>query len=71
MEHYRKTVLTRRNREVFDPNNTQHLVDYSKFIRYNKWKDGCNYLLEEPFYDIPSMINSKLLAYFLKPYMEN
>ena len=56
-------------RVYFDPLNEDHLKDYASFIERNNWKNGCQYILEQPFEDIPSMINSKLIRHFLKDYL--
>lgn len=60
------SVLRPRSRELFDASNLNHRKEYAYFVKYSKWKDGCPYYLEHPFASIPDMINSKLLAYYLK-----
>jgi hypothetical protein len=65
---YRKTVLTNRDRVIFDPKNLEHMRDYAQFVKNNNWKNGCNYLLEDPFHDIPSMINDKIIRDVLSEY---
>lgn len=67
---YYESVLKPRERVHFDPSNTDHVKDYANFIKYSGWKDGCKYLLEQPYQDIPSMINNKLIKHFLKPYLK-
>ena len=67
---YRKRVYIEKPRVLFDPSNKKHLVDYAKFLKYSNWKDGCNYLLEDPYMDIPTMINEKIVNHFLTEYME-
>jgi hypothetical protein len=67
---YRERAYVVRARVNFDPTNKQHRLDYAQFIKYNNWKDGCRYLLEEPYMDIPTMINDKLVNYYLKPLLE-
>jgi len=67
---YRKTNFIPKARVVFDPSNNAHMVDFARFIKYNGWKDGCSYFLEDPFTDIPSMIYSKIANYTLTKYME-
>lgn len=66
---YRVKVYNPRPRVVFDPSNHEHRLDYAKFLKYNGWKEGCPFLLEEPYEDIPTMINAKLAAATLKPLM--
>ena len=66
---YNESVLKPRVRVHFDPSNKDHIEDYANFIKNANWKIGCKYLLEQPFQDIPSMINNKLIAHFLKPHL--
>lgn len=67
---YRKSTMIPKTRVVFDPANQSHMVDFAKFIKYNGWKDGCSYFLEDPFTDIPSMIYSKIANHTLTKYLE-
>ena len=60
---YRKTVLNVKVRTAFNPNNRKHMLDFAKFVKYNNWVDGCNYYLEEPYTDIPTMIQAKISDY--------
>jgi hypothetical protein len=68
---YRASILKQRIRVYFDPSNKKHIEDYAFFVKNSKWKDGCNYLLEVPFEDIPTMISHKLMKHFLQPYMKH
>lgn len=63
MRTYKKSVLNIRSRVMFDPNNQEHMVAFADFVRYNNWKDGCPFYLEEPYADIPSMLYSKVAEY--------
>lgn len=65
---YYESVLKPRARVHFDPSNEDHVQDYANFLKHANWKEGCKYLLEQPFQDIPTMINNKLIRHFLKPY---
>lgn len=67
---YRKSVLVPKERVLFDPRNRKHMLDFAKFVKYNGWKDGCDFYLEDPFTDIPSMIRSKIADSILSIYME-
>jgi len=60
---YRKSILAPKERIVFDPSNRKHMLDFAKFIKYNNWKDGCLYYLEDPYSDIPTMIRAKIADY--------
>ena len=66
---YRKSVIAPRARVLFDAANVDHLKDYAQFLKLNTWKNGCSYLLEDPYEDIPTMINAKVVAHFLADYM--
>jgi hypothetical protein len=66
--NYRKTSFKTRERVIFDPSNESHLRDYARFLKTSNWKDGCNYLIEDPFHDVPTMVNAKLVEHFLAPY---
>lgn len=67
--YYSNSKLMTKPRILFDPNNKDHVRDYARFVHTSNWKNGCQYLLEQPFHDIPAMINNKLIRHFLKPYM--
>lgn len=62
---FRKSVLNVRPRISFDPANTEHRLDFAEFIKYNNWRSGCRFLLEDPYEDIPSMIKDKLISYYI------
>lgn len=70
MNTYRKTVLVPKTRVVFNPKNRKHMLDFAKFVRYNSWKDGCNYYLEDPYSDIPTMIRAKIADYVVSGLVE-
>lgn len=67
---YHDSILKPRQRIHFDPANKKHVQDYANFIKHSGWKNGCQYLLEQPYQDIPSMINNKLIKHFLKPFID-
>ena len=50
----------------FDVTNKEHRKAFSQFIKDNTWsKTTTRFVLEHPFIDIPSMIQHKLLNYYL------
>lgn len=57
---YRKSALVPKTRIAFDPSNRKHMLDFARFVKYNNWKDGCSYYLEDPYSDIPTMIRYKI-----------
>jgi len=67
---YFKSSLAQKQRIQFNPKNKKHMLDFAKFVKYNNWKDGCDFYLEDPFTDIPSMIRSKIADSTLSIYME-
>ena len=68
---YRKRVYNPVPRVIFNPANKQHRLDYAQFIKYNNWRTGCRFLLEEPYMNIPTLIQDKLVNYYLKPMLES
>lgn len=67
---YRRSVLAPKQRIAFDPSNKKHMLDFARFVKYNNWKDGCRYYLEDPFTDIPTMIRSKIADHTLSKLVE-
>ena len=67
---YRKPALSPKLRVVFDPSNHKHMLDFARFVKYNSWKDGCQYYLEDPYSDIPTMIRAKIADYTLSKLVE-
>ena len=67
---YVKRSYSPEPRVPFDPNNREHLLDYAEFLKYNNWRSGCKFLLEEPYEDIPTMVRRKLVEHFMKSYVE-
>jgi hypothetical protein len=70
MSKYFKSSLSLKPRIQFDPRNKKHMLDFARFVKYNNWKDGCAYYLEDPFTDIPSMIRTKIAESTLSTYLK-
>lgn len=66
---YRVKTYNPKPRVMFDPNNHEHRLDYASFMKYNGWRNGCPFLLEDPYEDIPTMINAKITENALKSLM--
>ena len=66
---YRKSSLIFKQRVQFNPANRKHMLDFAKFVKYNNWKDGCSYFLEDPYTDIPSMIQAKISEFTVSRYL--
>lgn len=66
---YRAKSYNPKPRIIFDPNCYQHRLAYAIYLRYNGWRDGCPFLLEDPYEDIPTMINAKITENTLRPLM--
>jgi hypothetical protein len=67
---YRQSVFIPRTRVKFDPSNKQHMFDFARFVKYNSWTNGCSYFLEDPYTDIPSMIQAKIVDHTLSKLVE-
>lgn len=59
---------TVKKRVHFDPTNKEHVRDYALYRKNSNWSNGCKYILERPFFNVPAMIDHKLLNHFLKKY---
>jgi hypothetical protein len=46
------------------------MLDFARFVKYNNWKDGCAYYLEDPYGDIPTMIRHKIAAAVVASFAE-
>ena len=66
--NYRKSLVNPKPRVIFNPDNNEHMRDYAMFIKSSNWKNGCNYYLEDPYADIPTMINEKIVRFTLESY---
>ena len=66
---YRKPIVLLKTRVNFDPNNPNHMRDYATFLKTKNWVNGCGYYLEDPYEDIPTMINAKITSHALQAYM--
>ena len=67
---YRRSVLASKARVPFDASNKKHMLDFAKFVKYNSWRDGCMYYLEDPHTDIPTMIRAKIADAIILTYAE-
>lgn len=48
------------SKDFFNPDNKDHLKQVGYFMKYNKWKNKCPFILEWPHDSIPNMIKEKL-----------
>ena len=67
---YHHSILASKTKVSFDPSNKKHMLDFAKFVKYNGWRNGCSYVLEDPFTDIPTMIRFKIADYTLSKLVE-
>jgi hypothetical protein len=64
---YRLTTYTKKPRIKFNARDKKHCAVAKKFLRDYSWgKNGCPFLLEEPYIDIRSMVLVKLAEAYLK-----
>ena len=50
----------------FDPANAEHRQKYAHFIVKGRWPDDIRFVLEDPFHTVPTMMERRLVEYFLK-----
>ena len=63
MSLYRNFTLKPKLRVFFNPKDKKHVLEYANFLKNRGWKDGCPFFLEDPYTDIPTMIQSKISEY--------
>ena len=64
---YRLTTYNKKPRIKFNAKDKKHCAIAAKFMRDYSWgKNGCPFLLEDPYIDIRSMILAKCAAAHLK-----
>ena len=62
-----KTFLLSRPYTVFDAENQEHRRAYFNFLKTNTWADcAYQFVLEEPYLDLPSCINYKMVQYYVR-----
>lgn len=50
----------------FDPNEINHRAAFYKFLKTYAWgADSIRFVLESPYVDVPSMIQIKLLNWYM------
>ena len=54
----------------FDPDNKDHVMQYAHFMKHGSWENGCKFTLEAPFFNIPTMVQYKLMNMFMKKYLD-
>lgn len=60
-----KTFLLQRPYAIFDAENADHRRAYFEYLKTSAWHN-CPYqfVLEEPFTDLPANINHKMVSYY-------
>jgi len=62
-----KTFLLSRPYAVFDASDKEHRRAYYNFIKTKSWHNcPFQFVLEEPYFDLPSNINQKMVEYYMK-----
>jgi hypothetical protein len=54
----------------FNPNDKNHVMEYAHFMKYGSWQNGCKFALEAPYFNIPTMVQHKLMQQFMKKYTD-
>ena len=61
------TTLKAKEKRLFNVNSKEDLEAFSKYFTSGKWgPDGCPFILEEPFTNVPYMCKFKIVSKFLK-----
>lgn len=59
-------LLQAKPKRFFDENNPHDIELYKNFIKRNSWgREGCPFILEQPFLAVPDMIKERLVFKFL------
>jgi hypothetical protein len=62
-----KSFVTSRPHVVFEPDNVDHRSAYFTFLSTGRWANSpYRFILEEPYVDLPTCINTKMMRYFSK-----
>lgn len=62
-----KSFLMSRPSVVFDATNRAHREAYANFVQKGNWSDcPFQFVLEEPFMDLLSNINFKMVRYYMQ-----
>jgi hypothetical protein len=60
-----KSVLKNRNTRVFNPESTQDLALYKKFLETGRWEGGCPFEPLWPFVSVPDTINNLIINKYI------
>lgn len=58
--HYRVSKCVY-NKRVFDANNIEDLQAALDFVKTGRWKDGCPFIEDWPYTNIPDMIKTEVI----------
>lgn len=62
-----KTFLLSRPYAVFNASDKEHRRAYYNFINTKSWHNcPFQFVLEDPYFDLPSNINQKMVEYYMK-----
>ena len=56
------------SRVKFDPANQEHLLSVKSFLETGRWGD-VNFLVSQPFTNVPSMVQHMLCTYALEKFL--
>lgn len=67
-----KSFLLQRPYTLFSADKEEHRRSYYEYLKTGSW-NGCSYqfVLEEPFLDLPSSINYKMMLYYTNKEFSN
>jgi hypothetical protein len=61
-----KSFLLSRPYAIFDATNVEHRREYQNYLKTGTWANcKFQFVLEEPFLDLPNSINDKLVRHYM------
>ena len=52
-------------KRLFDPSNKDDVQEYKYFLKNNRWKERCPFILEWPHLTITDMIRTQLIEHYI------
>jgi len=49
------------NKREFNPTSSTDLAQYKGFMETGSWANGCPFILEWPYHDVPTMIKQRIV----------
>lgn len=56
---------SKHNRRTFNPQDKNDMEEYAYFLKNQKWRNGCPFLLDWPYLTVPDMIKDRVVRQHL------